>query len=137
MLSYPILLEPDGDTVLATSPDFPELATFGEDREDALFRAVDALETAIAHRIDGRDDIPRPSDGEDHVTLSTQIALKVALYQAMREQGVKKSELGRRLNWHSPQVDRLFDIHHASRLDQVEAAFAALGLRLDLQVAAE
>lgn len=137
MLSYPILLEPDGDTVLATSPDFPELATFGEDREDALFRAVEALETAIAHRIDGRDDIPQPSDGEDHVTLSTQIALKVALYQAMREQGVKKSELGRRLNWHSPQVDRLFDIHHASRLDQVEAAFAALGLRLDLQVAAE
>ena len=29
MLSYPIKLEDDDPTVLATSPDFPELTTFG------------------------------------------------------------------------------------------------------------
>ena len=56
MLTYSILLEEDDGTLLATSPDFPELTTFGMDRDEALARAVDALEEAIAARIhDGRD----------------------------------------------------------------------------------
>ena len=62
MLAYPITLEDDdNETVLATSPDFPELVTFGDDREEALARAVDALEEAIAARIHDRKDIPSPS----------------------------------------------------------------------------
>ena len=44
MLTYPIVLEDDDGTLLATSPDFPELTTFGIDRDEALARAVDALE---------------------------------------------------------------------------------------------
>ena len=47
MLAYPVLLEDDDGAVLATSPDFPELTTFGDDREEATARAVDALEEAI------------------------------------------------------------------------------------------
>jgi antitoxin HicB len=52
----------------------------------------------------------------------------------MRKQGVRKAELARRLRWHGPQVDRLFDFRHASRLDQIEAAFSALGAKLDVDV---
>ena len=60
MLAYPIVLEDDEGSLLATSPDFPELTTFGIDTDEALARAVDALEEAIAARIhDGRD-IPPP-----------------------------------------------------------------------------
>ena len=33
MLAYPIVLEDDDGAVLVTSPDFPELTTFGDDRE--------------------------------------------------------------------------------------------------------
>ena len=51
------------------------------------------------------------------------------------EQGIKKAELARRLGWHTPQVDRLFDLRHASRLDQIEAAAAALGRHLEVRVA--
>ena len=54
----------------------------------------------------------------------------------MREEGIRKTELARRLGWHLPQVDRLLDLDRASRLDQVEAALGALGLRLDVNVAA-
>jgi antitoxin HicB len=53
----------------------------------------------------------------------------------MTEQGVKKSELARRLGWHMPQADRLFDLRHASRLDQIEAAARALGRTLEVRVA--
>ena len=135
MLSYPVKLTPDdNDTVLVTSPDFPELTSFGEDEEDALWHAVDALEEAIAARMQGREDIPEPSRGRRRVALPTQAALKVLLYQAMRRKRVRKAELARRLNWHAPQVDRLLDLRHASRLDQIDAAANALGLDLDIRV---
>ena len=41
--------------------------------------------------------------------------------------------LTRRLGWHTPQVDRLFDLRHASRLDQIEAAAAVLGRHLEVE----
>jgi antitoxin HicB len=57
-------------------------------------------------------------------------AAKVALYRAMREVGVGKAELARRLGWHL-QVDRVLDLLHASRLEQIERA---LGKRLVVEV---
>ena len=73
MLDYPVQLEEDGGSVLVTAPDFPELTTFGEDRGDALRRAADALEEAIAARMyDGRD-IPTPSPGEVRVVVEPHI----------------------------------------------------------------
>ena len=134
MLSYPILLEDDNGTVLATSPDFPELTTFGDDRDEALARAVGALEEAIAARIhDGRD-IPSPSRGTPCAPLPTLTAVKVALYRGMREQGIGKAELARRLGWHLPQVDRVLDVQHRSRLDRMDAALGAIGRRLEVIV---
>ena len=70
-LAYPIHLEEDGDTVMATSPDFPELTTFGNDRDEALARATDALEEAIAARIYAGQEIPSPTQGDNWVTLPT------------------------------------------------------------------
>ena len=131
MLDYPVeLSRDDNGTLLVTAPDFPELTTFGEDMEDALARAADAFDEAIAARIAYRDDVPRPSKGAARVTLRSLTAVKVLLYQGMREQGVGKAELARRLNWHLPQVDRVLDIGHRSRLDQMDAALGAIGLRL-------
>ena len=135
MLSYPIKLSPDDNgTVMATSPDFPELATFGRDTDDALGHAVDALEEAIAARIGAREGVPEPSRGRRRIALPTQTALKVLLYQAMCRKRIRKAELARRLNWHAPQVDRLLDLRHASRLDQIDAAAAALDLDLQIRV---
>ena len=127
-MKYPIKLETEVDgTFLVSSPDFPEMHTWGENRADALRRALDALETAIQGRISDREEVPLPGRGRTSVRLPTQSALKAMLYRAMREQGVTKAELARRLAIHKPQVDRLLDLRHASRLDQLDAAFAALG----------
>lgn len=40
---------------------------------------------------------------------------------------VRKADLARQLGWHGPQIHRLLDLDHASRLDQIEAALAVLG----------
>ena len=136
MLAYPIVLEDDDGAVLATAPDFPELTTFGEDRDEAVARASDALEEAIAARIHDRRDIPAPSSGDVCAVLPTLTSIKVQLYQGMRSQGVGKAELARRLGWHLPQVDRVLDVEHNSRLDRMDAALGAIGQRLRVTAAA-
>lgn len=134
MLTYPINLEEDDGTTMATSPDFPELTTFGDDRNEAIARAVGALEEAIAARIhDGRE-IPPASESNTRATLPALTAVKVILYRGMREQGIGKAELARRLGWHLPQVDRVLDVQHRSRLDRMEAALKAIGRRLEISV---
>ena len=134
MLSCPIELEDDDGTVLATSPDFPGLTTFGDDRDEALERAVDALEEAIAARIHRGQEIPSSSRGRQKATLPTLTAIKVILYQGMKDQGIEKAELARRLGWHLPQVDRVLDVRHRSRLDQMDAALRAIGRRHEVSV---
>ena len=135
MLAYPITLEDDDGTMLVTSPDFPELTTFGDDREEAVARAVHALEEAIAARIHDRKDIPTPSHGETYAALPTLISVKVMLYQGMRDQGIGKAELARRLGWFLPQVDRVLDVQHRSGMDMMDAALGAIGRRLHVTAA--
>lgn len=137
MLDYPVTLTPDGDAVLVTFVDVPEAITSGADEEEALMMAVDALETALSFYVETRKPLPVASKakrGQRTVCPSALEAVKLGVYQAMTEQGIKKAELARRLGWHTPQVDRLFDLHHASRLDQLEAAARALGLRLEIRI---
>ncbi len=132
MLAYPIELEEEDGSVIATSIDFPELKTFGDDDDDALAHAADALEEAIAARMHYRKDIPLPSRGDNLVPLPTLASAKVILYRTMRENGIGKAELSRRLGCHMPQVDRLLDLNHNSRMSLVDAAMHAVGLRLSV-----
>ena len=111
MRGYPASLIPDpagGFTV--TFRDVPEAITEGDTRGEALFRAEDALESALAMYISANEPLPVASElaeGEAVVPLSALGAAKIALYQAMREQGVGRAELARRLRWHFPQVTRV------------------------------
>ena len=138
MLDYPVILEaqPEGGFVV-TFPDVPEAITQGEDEDEALLYAIDALETALSFYVDDRKPLPVPSKpkrGQKTVRPSALECAKLGVYRAMTEQGIKKSELARRLGWHMPQVDRLFDLKHASRFDQIEAAARALGRHVEVSV---
>jgi antitoxin HicB len=139
MLNYHVLLTPDdNDTVLVTCPDLPEVATFGEDAQDALGYAVAAIEEALAARMAQKKDIPLPASqpAEDlhPVRLGTQTALKVLLYVAMRRQNVTKAELARRMGIARQHADRLLDLNHASRLEALDAAFLALGQEVVMEL---
>ena len=138
MFDYPVTLTPDGDTVLVTFSDVPEALTFGADVDEAMLQAVDALETALSFYIEARKSLPVASKarrGQRTVRPSALEGAKLDVYRAMTDQGIKKAELARSLGWHVPQVDRLFDLRHASRLDQVEAAARVLGRQLEVKVA--
>jgi antitoxin HicB len=138
MLAFPYKLVPDdNDTLLVEFRDVPEAHTFGADADEAAVRAIDALEAAFSGYMDLRRDLPAPSKsrrGERMAVLPTLTEAKVRLYMEMRAAKIGKAELARRLNCHLPQVDRLLDLDHASRLDQIEAAFHCLGRRIDIQI---
>lgn len=140
MLQYRIKLEPDDNrTMLVTSPDLPGLVTFGENRADALRHAIDAVEEWIAATISDGTDVPRPhrrilAPGEELVLLPPMTTLKVELYWALREAGITRAELGRRLNWKRESVDRLFRIDHTSKLAQIEQAARALKKDIDVRI---
>src|SRR5882724_12939592 len=135
MLRYPVKLKREGKYVLAAFPDVPGVHTYGRDRDQALSRATDALETMFLALIQDRKPIPQPTSKRGpFVTLPALTEAKIALYRAMRSQGVGKAELARRMRCHLPQIDRLLDLRHASRLDQIDRALHAVGKRLVLEV---
>ncbi|WP_347467494.1 type II toxin-antitoxin system HicB family antitoxin [Burkholderia stagnalis] len=137
MLNYPVALEHDDNgTLLVTSPDIPEMAAVGENVDDALVQALDSLEASFEIYFAEKRPIPMPSKakrGQHLVTLPVLVAAKVLLANEMIEQKVRKADLARRLHVNAVQVDRLLKFGHASKIEQVEAAFSQLGKRLEVR----
>src|SRR5262249_21980829 len=138
MLRYPVrLTRDDNGTLMVTAPDFPEVGTYGEDEADALVRAADAIATAIQGRITDRQDVPRPSaprTAHCMVALPALFWAKLELYRATLDTGMRKADLARRLKVHPPQIYRLLDLDHGSRLDQIENAARAMGRELHIEM---
>lgn len=130
---YELVLDvDDNETFVVTAPEFPEVTTFGESQPEACVNGLHAIEEAIAARIARGEDIPRPmreTTGKGRfVQVPALTFLKSALYMICKIDGVTRAELARRLKCHREQVDRLFRLDHKSKLDQMEAAFDAVGI---------
>ncbi len=137
MLAYALNVVPDTVGFMSTCRDLPEFVGVGDSAEDALRLAVEGLETTIGIYIDERRPVPMPSapePGEHAVYVPALTAAKALLSNAMIETGWRKADLVRALGVHPPQVDRLLDVNHHSKLDQIEAALLALGRRLVVEV---
>ncbi len=137
-MQYPLTLKPDRNgTIIARAIDVPGALTVGRDEPDAVAQAVDALVTLFAHLMSEGEPIPQPSRprrGQRRAVLPPQVAAKLAIYEAMRGAGLTQIALADRLGCDPRQVRRLLDLDHRSRLDQLEAALAALGKRLVVEV---
>jgi antitoxin HicB len=136
--NYPVVLAPaaEGGFVVRI-PDVPEALTQGENEQDALARAVDALETALEMYMAEGDPLPVPGKAKRRqrtVTPTALAVLKLSIYSAMVKDKVRKTELARRLGMHLMQIDRLLDLHHASRIDQLELALRALNRKVSIRV---
>ena len=114
-------------------PDFPQVRSTGTSKPEAMRRAAEAVVSVIDDYVRARQIIPEgstvPLPGAA-VRVPALVAAKVALHNEMRRRGLRKSAMRERLKWHRPQIDRLLDVRYASKMDQVEKAFDALGLEL-------
>lgn len=139
MLNYPVTLTPDDNgTYLVGFPDIPEANSVGDDKDDALTNAVEALEAVLQIYFSDRRSVPepsKPSKGQLTVSLPALETSKVLLWNEMLRQNLRKADLARKLDVHTPQIDRLFDLHHSSKIEFVEQAAHALGKSLKLSLA--
>jgi antitoxin HicB len=125
--TYPasFLPEKKGKGFHVRFPDLPEALTGGADRDDTLVQAADCLAEALAGRIARGDGIPVPSK-----LKRGQCPVSVPLYLAMREGGMPKTELARRLGVSETVVRRMLDPKHNTKPERIQAALAALGKRI-------
>ncbi|MBU0501048.1 MAG: type II toxin-antitoxin system HicB family antitoxin [Gammaproteobacteria bacterium] len=137
--AYPVALtadEVDGGFV-ANCRDIPEAITQGDSLEEVLEAAEGALEAAVEMRMEDGLDIPLPSEireGEHPVSLPVGSSMKAAVYLAMREQGLSKSELARRLDLDEKEARRILDPRHATKVPTLERVLCALGKRVEVVV---
>jgi antitoxin HicB len=134
-LSYPAILKPDpkGQGYTVNFPGLPEALTDGKNLAEALKEAADCLGVALASRMVLKEAIPAPClprRGQPLVSVPLYLAPKVALYIAMREQGISNSELARRLRCTETVVRRMLDPKHNSKPEGLQAALEAVGKRL-------
>ncbi len=137
-LSYPATFETDETGAIVVSfPDLKGANTSGADEVEALEEATDCLGSALAFLIADKADIPaasRAKAGQRKIPVPLWIAGKLALYRAMREQGVNNSQLARRLGLTETVVRRMLDPDHDTKSEKIQAALAALGKRVVVAV---
>ena len=138
--TYPARLRRTGaDEIVVSFRDLPECLTSGADEAEALAEAADALEEAIAGRIDDRESIPRPSPrraGEHLVSVPADTAAKAALWVALKESGTSRVALAARLGIDERAVRRMLDPRHRSSANRIHEALRALGRDLVVETRA-
>jgi antitoxin HicB len=137
---YPARFKPDtlDGGFVVTFRDLPEAITQGDTRETCLEEAGGALQAALEARIIDGLDIPPPTKakrGEHLIAVPVQTALKTALYLAMRESGISRVELARKLRIDEKEARRMLDPYHATKAERLEQALAVFGKHVELRVA--
>jgi antitoxin HicB len=138
---YSALLEPEPEGGFTVT--FPEIgfrATYGATWDEALRQAEDMLEETVLGLIAHSEEVPEPAPQNDAaagdatrrapIALPALTAAKLELYRAMRQAGLDEAQLAQRLGWPPKKIAHILDGYHAVRLEQLEAALAALGRRL-------
>jgi antitoxin HicB len=135
---FPARLVPDEEGRLVVHfPDLPEALTDGADEAEALAGAADCLSEALAGRINRGEEIPPPSRlrrGQRWVSPDPTMALKAALYSALRGRKMTVADLARCLDIDERRAARLIDPRATSGLTSLEAALSALGYAISIEV---
>lgn len=138
-MKYPVTLQAaeEGGFVV-TFPDVPEAITQGDDLEQALSMAEDALVTAMDFYFEDNRPVPMPSKAKRNqhiVDLKPSIAAKVLLLNEMLQQKVSQVDLAKRLNTSPQAISRVVNLTHPTKIDALGDALKALGKDLVLQIA--
>ena len=117
--------------------DLPECLTSGEDEADALEEAQDALEEAIAGRIDDDEPVPSPSPvlpGEHLVVLPADMAAKAALVLAFRESGLTRVAFAELLGRDEKTIRRMLDPRHGTSASRINKVLRRLGREIVVEM---
>ena len=134
------LVVADEGGFVVTCRDLPQLVTQGDDLPHALAEAADAMDEVFAAYMLAGIEFPTPTKrrkGERLVAPPAETMAKAALYVAMRDAGISKVQLAKRLGIDEKEVRRLLDPHYGSKLPRIAQAISVLGRRLVIGLAPE
>ncbi len=137
--AYPCNLIPDleeGEGFIVTFPDVPGAITGAQTREESLFLAEDVLVAMLAVYVQQQREIPTPSpvaDSQELVAVPPIAAAKLALYTAMREQGITGDALAVRLNLSDSAIRKLLNPDCYSHISQIMKALRTVGRSLVIE----
>ena len=101
-----------------------------EARREALAEARDLLRALIAATMREGNDLPEPSRATKRrplVVPPVPIALKAALYEALRNVGMSQRRLARDPDVAESEVRRMLDPDHAAKAGTIDRALCRLG----------
>ena len=131
---YPVLLKRAAEGgYIVTCRDLPALITQGEDKEDALAQAADAMDEVFATLMKLDKPFPassQPRRGERLVSPPVETVAKAALHSTLRDKKITKVQLARQLGVDEKEVRRLLDPHYHSKVPRIAEAISLLGKRL-------
>jgi antitoxin HicB len=138
-MKYPARFTPvEEGRFVVSFRDVPEALTQGDDEAEALDMAADALLTAMDFYFEDGRAVPPPSpalEDERLIALPLSVSAKVMLLNEMIAQRIRPVDLARRMGVKPQEVNRIIDLNHATKIDTVAAAAAALGKELELVLA--
>ena len=138
MAQYQAEFKPEGDVIVVTFPDVGYGATQGATEVEALEMAEDFLVMAIGDLIKQGKDIPKATTRRGGkyrwIKLPALAGVKMELHRAIKDSGVRKAELARRLKITPQEVTRLIDVHHTTKIDSIAGALKALGKTMEIRV---
>jgi antitoxin HicB len=128
--------EPDKSAVNVSFPDVPEALTWGDDQREALELAQHCLVTALDWRVQHGQPIPRPGAARRRpmIAVPPLVAAKLALYTALREQGIDTAGLAGRLGVSEQVVRSMLHLKRRTHIAHLERALALLGVQLEVTV---
>ena len=140
MNQYPVTLEYDETTkgYAVSFADIPEALTQGDSIEDALIEAQDALITAMDFYFEDKRAVPmasKPKKGQHVVALPPSVWAKVLLLNEVVNQNLRPIDVARKMGTRPQDVNRILDLHYATKIDTVAAALKAVGKELNLSIA--
>jgi len=103
-----------------------------------MAQAADCVEEALAGRMARREDIPEASaaKGRPAAAPGAVLAVKVALYEALREQRLSNIAFAVAMGVQESEVRRMLDPRHATKIGRLEEALARFKKRLVISVEA-
>ena len=138
--TYPVRLQRySADEIVVSFRDLQECLTSAATESEALAEAADALEEAMAGRLNRADEIPAPSArraGEYLVAVPPITAAKAALWLALRESGLTRMALAQRLGVDEKVIRRMLDPRHRSVIHRIHEALRVLGKELVIETRA-
>ncbi|MCF1868379.1 hypothetical protein [Klebsiella pneumoniae] len=139
MFNYPAVahFDKESETYEITYRDFDNIHAVAYTEDDIELEASDILHVGLEEFIASKQPIPAPSkaqDGDFIVYLPLISCLKIALHNAMLETKTKKSDLARKMNLTSAQIERLLEINQTSKVDSLEQALYLLGYAISVSI---